>query len=226
MHKMNVGYVNLWGKTKLEEVKAEPEFTDMEVALMEGGHSLETPKKFSFLRELELPKSQWVADISNADKHEVSGDLIGLVQAAYGNTPQGSFVNSIKDVIPSDWNVIDFDEDPDVDACVFYRGPRNGERWTGNKIQGIGHDGTRPGKDHAISKVQGLLLTPGWWIESSDAMRATLIKVNVKPVTDVNILKRLFNDPNLRMVDEITYTRKLQGGSTVTETVFGNPQVK
>lgn len=178
------------------------------------------------LYEFELPKNQWIADISNADKHEVGGDLVSLVQAAYGNTPQGSFVNSIKDVIPSDWNIIDFDEDPDVDACVFYRRARSGERWAGHKIQGIGHDGTRQGKDHAIAKVHGLLLTPGWWIESSDAMRATLMKVNLKPITNVKVLRHLFNDPHLHMIDHYTYIRKLGNGHSVTETVFGHPTIK
>jgi hypothetical protein len=174
----------------------------------------------------EFPKSQWVADISNADKHEVGGDLVSLVQAAYGNTPQGSFVNSLKDVIPSDWDVIDFDEDPDVDACVFYRQARNGETWSGRKIQGIGHDGTREGKDRAISKVHGLLLTPGWWIESSDAMRATLMKIHAPVVNDVKLLQKLFNDPKLKMVDQITYARTLASGTKLTETVFGHPIVK
>ena len=177
------------------------------------------------LVEFELPKNRWELLISNADKNEVGNDLVGLVQTAYGNTPQGSFVNSIKDVVPSDWNVIDWDQDPDVDACIFYRGPRSGETWTGHKVQGIGHDGTRTSKDHAISKLHGLLLTPGWWIESSDAMRATLKKVNAPAVTDVKTLQRLFNDPNLRMIDADTYTRKLNN-STVTETVFGSPKLK
>lgn len=194
--------------------KPTPKFTALEWAIMEGGGSL------------ELPKDQWVADISNGAKQEVGGDLISLVQTAYSNTPQGSFVNSIKDVVPSDWNVIDFDADPDVDSCVFYRGPRANEPWIGHKIQGLGHDGTRPSKDKAINKINELLRLPGWWIESSDAMRAVLKKYNAPAVTDVKVLKKLFNDPNLTMVDADTYTRTLQGGGKVSETVFGNPRVK
>lgn len=48
-------YINFWGKTK-------PKFTDMELALMEGGHSLEefhaknqdiqSPSKWAFIRSL------------------------------------------------------------------------------------------------------------------------------------------------------------------------------
>jgi hypothetical protein len=80
-------------------------------------------------------------------------------------------------------------------------------------------------KDYAIKKVHELLSKKGWWIESSDAMRAVLKKLNVQSVSDVRILQQLFNDPNLTMVDQDTYERQLPNGSTVTETVFGNPIV-
>ena len=70
-----------------------------------------------------------------------------------------------------------------------------------------------------------MLQQPGVWIESSDAMRATLKKLNAPIVTDEQLLKRLFNDPDLQMVNEDTYTRKI-GNLTVTESVFGNPKLK
>lgn len=177
------------------------------------------------LAEFQLPKNSWELLISNGDKEELGGDLVGLVQHAYSNTPQGSFVNSIRDVIPSDWNVIDWDKDPDVDACVFYRKNRGGELWTGYKLQGVGHDGTSTSKSKAISKVQELLSKPGVWIESSDAMRHVLKKLNVQPVTDESLLQSLFQDPNLKMLDADTYVRVLSNGQKVKETVFGNPRV-
>lgn len=178
-----------------------------------------------FIVEFQLPKNQWELVISNGDKEELGTNLVDLVQHAYSNTPQGSFVSSIKDVIPSDWNVIDWDKDPDVDACVFYRVPRGGENWTGYKIQGLGHDGTRTSKDKAIEKVVKLLSKPGVWIESSDAMRAVLKKLNVPAVTDEDLLKELFNDPNLNMINDDTYVRVLANGQQVKETVFGNPKI-
>jgi hypothetical protein len=176
--------------------------------------------------EFKLPKDQWVLDISNDAKQDVGDELVSLVQTAYSKTPQGSFVNSIKDVIPSGWNIIDFDEDPDVDSCIFYRGPRSNESWQGHKIQGLGHDGSRASKDKAIGKIRDLLGSPGWWIESSDAMRAVLKKLNVPAITDEETLRKLFNDPNLKMIDDDTYTRKLSTGGQVSETVFGNPILK
>jgi hypothetical protein len=178
------------------------------------------------IRELTLTKNQWELLLSTADKEEVSHDLVRLVTNAYSNTSQGSFVNSIRDVIPSDWLAIDWDQDPDVDACVFYRKNRAGENWSGFKIQGLGHDGTRPSKDKAIAKIQQLLTKPGIWIESSDAMRAILMKLNVPVVTDLITLQTLFNDPHLEKVDNETYDRRLASGQVIRETVFGNPLLR
>lgn len=178
------------------------------------------------LIEFALPKNQWELVVSNGDKEELGTDLVSLVRHAYSNTPQGSFVNSIKDVIPSDWNVIDWDQDPDVDSCVFYRTNRPNENWTGYKIQGLGHDGTRTSKDKAINKIQQLLSKPGVWVESSDAMRHLLKKLNVPSVNDEQFLQQLFNDSNLKMIDGDTYVRVLPDGNKVTETVFGNPKLK
>lgn len=177
------------------------------------------------LFEFALPKNQWQLVVSNGDKEELGTDLVSLVKNAYSNTPQGSFVNSIKDVIPSDWNVIDWDQDPDVDACVFYRTNRGNESWNGYKIQGLGHDGTRTSKDKAINKIRELLSKPGVWIESSDAMRHLLKKLNVPSVTDEQVLQKLFKDPDLKMTSDDTYVRKLASGLKVTETVFGNPKI-
>lgn len=182
------------------------------------------PRKIR-LNEFELPKNQWELVISDGDKEELGTDLVSLVKHAYSNTPQGSFVNSIKDVIPSDWEVIDWDEDPDVDSTVFFRRQRQGESWHGHKIQGIGHDGNKVSKDKAIKKVISMLSKQGVWIESSDAMRAVLKKLNVPVVTDVKFLRALFNDSSLQMIDGDTYVRTLDSGQKIRETVFGRPKL-
>jgi hypothetical protein len=178
------------------------------------------------ITEITLPKNVWELIISNADKHEVGTELVDLVKNAYSVTPRGSMVNSLKDVIPSDWHVIDWDPDPDVDATIFYRYNRPGERWEGRKIQGIGHDGTRTSKNKAIAKLNELLSEPGCWIESSDALRHVLKKLNSRSITNERFLQKLFNDPDLYMVDQDTYIRELGDGATIRETVFGRPKLK
>ena len=182
-------------------------------------------KIHEIITEFQLPKNQWILLLTDDAKEEASKELIDLVQNAYSTTSQGSFVNSIRDVIPSDWSVIDFDKDPDIDGCVFFRYPRANELWSGKKIQGIGHDGTTASKQKTTQKTVELLSKNGYWIESSDAMRAVLKKLNVPAVTDAETLKKLFNDPKLQMISTDTYIRVLPTGKKIIETVFGNPVI-
>lgn len=177
------------------------------------------------LVEFQLQKNQWALDISNDAKHEVSDDLIHLVQTAYAGTAQGSFVNNVSNLLPSDWAVLDFDADPDVDSAVFYRGPRANEPWTGFKIQGLGHDGSRASKDRALDKLVEMLGKPGWWIESSGALRSVLARRGCPVVSNHRLLQGLFPNTGLKMIDNATYSRHLSQGETVTETVFGNPRL-
>jgi len=57
-------------------------------------------------------------------------------------------------------------------------------------------------------------------------MRHILIKMSAPVVTDEEFLQKLFPDTNLKMIDDITYRRKLTDGTIVKETVFGNPTLK
>ena len=54
MEQNSVGYQNFW-KIEKPEVKETPAFTDLQIAVMEGGHCLEEPKldKFTFLKTLK-----------------------------------------------------------------------------------------------------------------------------------------------------------------------------
>jgi hypothetical protein len=178
------------------------------------------------LERIELPKNTWEVLVSDEDKLELGQELVSLVQNAYSVTPRGSMVNRLRDVVPSGWNVYDWDEQPGVDACVFFRTARPHESWIGHKIQGIGHDGKRHSKDSSIKRLEKLLARTGWWIESSDAMRSVLLRTMLIPVTDERLLQQLFPDSELRMISEDTYVRKLVNGEEITESVFGNPRLK
>lgn len=181
------------------------------------------PKK-NELDEVVLTPNKWHIVASNADKSELSDKLISAVQLAYAETPKGSFVNSLNDVLPSDWHVLDIDSDDDIDAAIFTRKNRSNESWQGTKIQGIGHDGARISKQRMLEKLSELLNKPGVWIEASGAMRAVLLKRQANLVTDVTVLNKLFG--KVRMIDKHTYQRKLANGEIITDTVFGNPNIK
>jgi hypothetical protein len=169
-----------------------------------------------------FPKMQWEL----ADPEEYGEDLVTLVQTAYRSTPKGSFINTKRDAVESDWLAIDLDDDPDLDATIFYRGPRTGETWKGKKIQGVGHDGSRAAIHIMLDKMKKLLLSDEhFWVECSDAMEHVLYQLLV-PHVDEETAQKVFPNTDLKFIgDRGKYTRKLPHGEIVKETIFGNPEV-
>jgi len=178
-------------------------------------------KLSDLLNEIQ-PKKKWV----KVDKIEYADNLIDIVQNAYKTAPLGSFIKTTKDVAQSDWQVIDVDENPDIDASIFYRGPRSGETWGGNKIQGIGHDGDRDAINAVLERLKRILNESGYWVEASDALEHVLYKLGVPYITDEKVAQKIFPKDNLKMTGEKgKYTRTVNG-SKVTETIFGKPKVR
>jgi hypothetical protein len=167
-------------------------------------------------------KMKWEIITSNPDKKIEGKRLIDIVSNAYRNTNMGSFVKTISDVIKSKWLVIDCDEYDDIDACIFYRGPRKDEKWDGYKIQGIGHDGDPVAKKILIKKLIDTLKNDnGFWIEASGTLEY-ILEENLERVTDIEIIKRLFPDSKIVFSENGQYKRTL-GNTWIEESVFGLP---
>jgi hypothetical protein len=171
-------------------------------------------------------KNKWEVILGNPDKEIQGKRLINLVDTAYKNTPLGSFVKTIKDVVKSNWFVIDYNEEDGVDACVFYREPRSNENWVGKKIQGIGHDGAKESKKLVIGKVIDILKKDGFWIEASDKMEEVLESNGCNRVSDLSTLQKLYPNSKIKILDGGRYQRSLESGEIVTESVFGLPKFK
>lgn len=174
---------------------------------------------------VNLKKHEWIF-LSDDEKEELADQLINVVQTAYSVTDAGSFVNNVKDVLPSDWMVLDWDDDDKVDAAIFWRSNRAGEPWGGKKLQGLGHDGQKESKKKALTKMTELLKGTGenWWIEASGAVRASFLKFDVPFITDEEIVQKVFPKTPVKMIDSSTgqYRRDL-GGKFIVETLFGHP---
>ena len=172
---------------------------------------------------VEFAKNKW-QHLLVRDKTEYHQDLIGIVDSAYKHTTLGSFIKSMGDVKSSEWLALDYDKEPDIDVAVFYRPARPTESWIGNKIQGIGHDGERESKIKLMDKVDKLLTTKGWWIEASENMTTALKKKGVQPVTDQELLKRVF--PSIIKFNSDHSYERLAGNEKITEFVFGELRLK
>lgn len=180
-----------------------------------------------FLKLFEdFQKNKWELLLSNPQKEIEGKRLIDLVNTAYGVTTMGSFVNTIQDVIKSNWLIIDYNQENGIDACIFYRESRPQENWQGKKIQGLGHDGQKDSKRIVISKLLDVLETEGNWTEVSDRMEEILYAKGARKVTDLKLIQQLFPNSEIKMITDSQYERTLENGNVVKETVFGYPVLK
>ena len=167
-----------------------------------------------------VKKGTW-EHLLTKDKEEYHTDLIKLVDTAYKHTTLGSFVKSVQDVKNSDWLVLDYDSNPDLDIAIFYRGPRANETWKGKKIQGVGHNGTPEAKVKMMAELVKVLGQKGYWIEASERMEGALRKAGVHIQKDK--LKEIF--PSIEKINsDGSYTRYV-GNDIVHETIFGYPLI-
>lgn len=171
-------------------------------------------------------KGEWTLMSSSGEAMEIYKTLIDLVNNAYQNTKLGSFLKYRSDVGKSQyWEIIDLDDDPEPDVCVFGRKPGSNEKWYGIKLQGIGHDGQRISKQSAVEKIVSLLNKGGFWIEASDTVESILRKKGVRVCKENEVTKAFPNG-----IDEYnpdgSYLRKLPDGKQIQETSFGDLRVK
>ena len=175
-------------------------------------------KLVDLLNEVVPLKNTWFP-LSKEEIKDVEDDILDLIQNAYG--PIGGHPNykSVGDLAGSDYEVIDLDDDPEIDAVTVTK-----QRAGGIKHVGIGHDGTSPGKRGAIGHTIDKLDEPSNYIEASGAIENILRKANVIQITDEETIRKVLKGKEIEMYDDGSYDRVL-GGKKYRKTMFGKPTV-
>jgi hypothetical protein len=175
-------------------------------------------KLVNLLNEVVPPKNTWFP-LSKEEIKDVEKDILDLIQNAYG--PIGGHPNykSVGDLAGSDYEIIDLDDDPKIDAVTVTK-----KREGGTKHVGIGHDGTSPSKRGALGRTIDKLDEPSNYIEASGAIENILRKANVTQVTDKETIRKALKGKEIEMYDDGSYDRVL-GGKKYRKTMFGKPTV-
>ena len=175
-------------------------------------------KLTDLLNEIEIPKNNW-KPISKDELKDIEKEILDLIQNAYG--PIGGHPNykSVSDLAGSDYEVIDLDDDPNLDAVTVTK-----QRSGGTKHVGLGHDGTSAGKRGAIGYTIDQLSKPSNYIEASGAVENILRKAGVVQVTDEETIRKALKGKEIKMYDDGSYDRVL-GGKKYRKTMFGKPTV-
>ena len=175
-------------------------------------------KLIDLLNEIDIPKNSW-KPISSSELKDVEDDILDLIQNAYG--PIGGHPNykSVGDLAGSDYEVIDLDDDPEIDAVTVTK-----KRSGGTKYVGLGHDGSSQGKRGSIGRTIDKLENPGTYIEASGKMADILSKANVTQVTDEDTIRKALKGKEIKVYDDGSYDRVL-GGKKYRKLMFGKPIV-
>jgi hypothetical protein len=175
-------------------------------------------KLVDILNEIVPPKNIWFP-LSKGEIKDVEKEILDLIQNAYA--PIGGHPNykSVSDLAGSDYEIIDLDDDPELDAVSVTK-----KRAGGIKHVGIGHDGTNPSKRGAIGRTIDKLDEPSNYIEASGAIENILRKANVTQVTDEETIRKALKGKEIEMYDDGSYDRVL-GGKKYRKTMFGKPTV-
>ena len=175
-------------------------------------------KLIDLLNEVVPPKNLWFP-LSKEEIKDVEKDILDLIQNAYG--PIGGHPNykSVGDLAGSDYEIIDLDNDPKIDAVTVTK-----QRSGGTKYVGLGHDGSSQGKRGSIGRTIDKLEIPGTYIEASGKMADILSKANVTQVTDEDTIRKALKGKEIKVYDDGSYDRVL-GGKKYRKLMFGKPTV-
>jgi hypothetical protein len=180
-------------------------------------------KNNPLLKEEDLPKNKWV-NLSKQDLEKYKDDIFGLIDIAYSYIGGHSNYKSPNDVVGSeggsDYEVINLDNDPDIDAVNVSKSKTS----TGVKFVASGHDGSSEAKRTIIKHKIDKLKTPGFYIEVSGKIKDILINAGVPVVTDEKTIKKALDGKEITMNDDGTYNRKIAGVEH-TKTLLGKPLI-
>ena len=175
-------------------------------------------KLVDLLNEIDIPKNEW-KPISKNELKDIEKQILDLINNAYGSIGGHPNYKSVGDLAGSEYEIIDLDDDPKLDAVTVTK-----QRAGGTKHVGIGHDGTSPGKRGAIGRTIDKLNEPSNYIEASGAIENILRKANVAQVTDEETIRKALKGKEIKIYDDGSYDRIL-GGKKYRKTMWGKPTV-
>ena len=175
-------------------------------------------KLIDLLNEVVPPKNTWFP-LYPEEVKDIEDDILDLIQNAYGSIGGHPNYKSVGDLAGSDYEVIDLDDDPEIDAVTVTK-----KRSGGTKYVGLGHDGSSQGKRGSIGRTVDKLGDSGTYIEASGKMADILSKANVTQVTDKDTISKALKGKEIEMQDNGSYTRYL-GGKKYIKLMFGKPTI-
>ena len=167
-----------------------------------------------------LPKGRWV-DLDANEQGEYAENIFDLIKTAYSSIGGHSNYKSSDDVVGAeggaDYEVINLDDDPDIEAVSVTK-----KKSAGEKFVATGHDGSKIAKSAVVNHKADELKKPGHFIEVSGRIKDILLGKGVPMVTDEVTIERALKGKDIKMNKDGSYRRKI-AGKWHEKILLGNP---
>jgi hypothetical protein len=174
------------------------------------------------LKEVEIQKNKWTP-IPEDELDDYKNEIFTLISNAYsplGGHPNYSSPNDItKGERDANYNALDLDDDPDIDALLVSK-----TKPTGTKFTALGHDNSQDAKSKVINHQANLLKQPGYYIEVSGKILDILVSKGVEPVNNETTVKQVLKGKNIEWLGDGKYKREING-KEYTKSLIGKPQI-
>jgi len=178
-------------------------------------------KLLKILGELNLPKGTW-QPVPSSELRDYEDEIFKLISTAYspiGGHPNYKAPNNVTGAEgDAEYEVIDLDDDPEVDAVSVSK-----TKPAGKKFVATGHDGSREAKSKVVNHKAELLKRPGHYIEVSGKIKDILLAKGVSPITDEDTVRKILQGKEIEWLGDGEYKRTI-GGQAHTKMLMGKPK--
>ena len=175
-------------------------------------------KLIDLLSEIDIKKDSW-EPLSSSEISDIQDEIFNLIQNAYAAIGGHPNYNSPSDVPleGDEFDVIDLDADPDIDAVSVVK-----NKPAGHKMVAMGHDGSSEAKSKVIAHKVQLLNKQGYYVEVSGKMKDILLGKGLTPITDEMLVRKVLKGKDIQWNPDGSYSRAI-GGTQHTKMLFGRP---
>jgi len=179
-------------------------------------------KLVDLLNEIDIPKNKWIT-IPASELKDYSEEIYKLIDNAYapigGHPNYKSSDNVTGRESEAEYEVIDLDNDPEIDAISVTKNKAAGKKFTAT-----GHDGSSAAKSKVVNHKADQLKSSGYFIEVSGKLVDILIAKGVEPIDDEELVRKVLKGKDIEWLGNGQYKREI-GGKLFTKSLMGKPTV-
>ena len=180
-------------------------------------------KLIDILNEIDIPKNKWVT-IPASELEDYNEEIYKLIDNAYA--PIGGHPNykSADDItgseVEAEYQVIDLDKDPGIDAVTAAKSKAAGKKFTA-----VGHDGSDIAKSKVINHKAAQLKSKGYYVEVSGKIKDIFKAKGVEPVDDEELVRKVLKGKEIKWLGNGEYIRTING-KNYTKVLMGKPEIR